>query len=358
MRFLGVFSADYDKKFVLPELRETMAKFGVYEHFDCERSSPPPADELVSRIAAADVILTGWSTPKLPEAILAAPGRKLRYVCHIAGQVSPFMTRKFIESGVLVTNWGDEGVWTFAEGTVALIFGCLKDMHRIGPYMRKGKWEFAYTKPSPTLRDKTVGLIGFGAIARTVVEMLRPLACRFIVFDPFMGNWGQSPNSGDSPRTSPRTSRDAQASGAAAPVARCAALDDIFAQADIVSVHCGLTPQTTGMIGAKQLDKLRPHAIFVNTSRGKVVREAELVEFLRRRPDVSAGLDVYETEPLPPDSPLRKLDNVICYPHCVGRGGEVFDRILSGVAARNIEAFCTHKPMQYVITPEQYDRMT
>ena len=333
-RFLGVFNKDYEMKFVLEELRETMARFGTYEHFNCDRTSPPPAEELARRVASADVILTGWGTPMLPESILTAPSRQLRYICHVAGQVSPFLTRKFLESDIRVTNWGEAGVWTFAEGTVALIFGCLKDMHRVLPFMQANHWGFTFSRPSPTLRGKTIGLIGFGAIARTVVEMLRPFECRFVWFDPF-------------------------ASGStAANDGRRGTLEEVFAEADIVSVHCGLTPQTTGMIGLAQFRKMKPHAILVNTSRGKVIREAELVQFLRERPDVTAGLDVYETEPLPADSPLPQLDNAICYSHCVGSGGEVFDRLVCHIAAANIEAFCTGRPMQYVISPEQFDRMT
>lgn len=336
MNFLGLFNAAYDKRFVLDELRQAMARHGTYAHWDVDRKSPPPKDELTRRVAAADVVLTGWGTPTLPEEILSVPGRKLRYVCHIAGQVSPFMSRKFLEQGLLVTNWGTEGVWTFAEGAVALLFGCLKEMHRIGAFMRQGDaWDFPFANPSPTLRDKTVGLVGFGAIARTVVQMLQPFRCRFLVFDPYL-----------------------PAGASEADIQRCDRLEDLFSRAEIVSLHCGLTAQTRGLVGRPLLDLLRQHAIFINTSRGAVVRESELIEFLRARPDVIAGLDVYEAEPLPADSPLRGMDNVICYGHCVGLGGETFDRMICHVAAKNIEAFAAGRPMDGVITPDQYDRMS
>ncbi len=107
-----------------------------------------------------------------------------------------------------------------------------------------------------------------------------------------------------------------------------------------------MTKETTGLvIGRDLLNRLKPHAIFINTARGKIVREKELIEFLRARPDVFAGLDVFEQEPLPKDSPLLQLDNVICYPHSICEVGEAMYADASSYAAANIRAFCTGKPL-------------
>lgn len=334
MKFLGLYTAGYEEKFVLENLRAVLRRFGTYELFDSDRSQPPSDDVLVEKLAQADVVLTGWPTPVFPEALLKTPHSRLKYICHLAGQVSPFLSRKFIDAGLLVTNWGQAGVWTFAEGNIALIYACLKDMHRIGRHMKNPpQWGYSFPHPTPTLRDKRVGMVGFGAIARLLVEMLRPFKCEVLVFDPYL----KDPPPG---------------------ITQCSSLEGLFSQSDIVSVQCGLTPQTVGLIGMEQLRLLRPHAIFINTARGKIVREAELVEFLARRPDVMAGLDVYETEPLPADSPLPHMDNVICYPHCIGTGGEVFDREISHSAAENICAYCTGGQVKNIITAEMYDRMT
>ncbi|MFB3891897.1 MAG: NAD(P)-dependent oxidoreductase [Phycisphaerae bacterium] len=334
MDFLGVFTKEYETKFVLDDLRAAMREFGKYELYECDRPKPPPPAELALRIAGADVILTGWPTPVLPVEILDAPGRRLKYICHLAGQVSPFMPRRFLEAGVLVTNWGDAAIWTFAEGNVALMLACLKEMHRIRPHMLTGPGRtFPYSHPAPTLREKTVGFVGFGAIARTLVDMLRPFLCKFIAFDPYT-------------------------TGLPDGVERRRSLEEVFSQADIVTVQCGLTPQTTGMIGMEHFSLLRPHAIFINTARGRIIRQAELIEFLKGRPDVMAGIDVYESEPVPADCELPKLPNAICYPHCIGHGGEVFDRLVSRTAAANIRAFCSGGQVKHVITAEKFDRMT
>jgi phosphoglycerate dehydrogenase-like enzyme len=334
MLFLGLYTAEYERTFVPDELRQVMSRFGRYERYDCSSKDPPSPQELLRRLAPADVALTGWPTPRFPEALVDLPDRRLKYICHLAGAVGYFLPRRYLEAGILCTNWGDRGIWPFAEGALALMLACLKATHRIGRHMRTSPGTaFPFPHPSPTLRGKRVGFVGYGAIARTLTGMLRPMLCRFGVYDPYAQDLPEG-------------------------VGRWASLEDLFAESDIITLHCGLTPETTGMIGRDLLERMKPHAICINTARGKVVREGELIEFLRRRPDVTAGLDVFETEPLPADSPLPHMDNVICYPHCVGGGNATFSRLAAEAAARNLQAFCTGQPLQYVITPEKYDRMT
>ena len=178
-----------------------------------------------------------------------------------------------------------------------------------------------------------MGFVGFGATARYLFALLKPFDCQALVCDPYVGDLPEGAE-------------------------RCQNLETLFERSEVITIQCGLTEQTTGMIGKHLLRRMKPNAILVNTARGGIFGEAELIEFLRERPDVFAGLDVFEKEPLPADSPLRRMRNVICYPHSVGSGGEQAEQYIIEQAARNIRAFCTGGKLDAVITAEKYDLMT
>ena len=333
MRFHGIFGKpNVERMFVREELRRVMAEFGEYQaHFFGPDAS---AAELLPVLREADVILTGWGTPGLPPALLAERPVRLKYVCNLTGAVRHCLPREYIEAGVLVTNWGDGPMWYLAEGNLTLMLALLREVPRVHRHMvERPQWMYPYRAPSATLRYKTVGFVGMGAIGRMLVDLLKPFDCSILAYDPY-------------------------AAELPAGVDRCARIEELFDRADIITVQCGLTPETTGLIGRDLLRRLKPHALFINTARGKVVREQELIEVLRERPDLSAGLDVYEHEPLPVDSPLLQLDNAICYPHSCGTVGEAMYQTACEYAAGNLRAFCTGAPMKGLITAEKYDRMT
>jgi len=334
LRFAGIFASEtVERQFIRDDLRQAMAERGEYVPHQFAAGFPAPA-QLGELLTEADVALTTWDSPRLPLGVLSQRPRRLKYVCNLSGAVRSWIPREYIEDGILVTNWGDGPVWYLAEGTLTLILACTREMSRLPRHMREQPtWTYPYCSPAPTLRGKIVGLIGLGATGRAMLGLLKPFECHMICYDPYA-------------RELPVR------------VSRCATLEELFEQSDVVSVHCGLTEETTGMIGRAQLDRLRPHAIFINTARGKIVREQELIEFLCSRPDVYAGLDVYEQEPLSKDSALLSLDNAICYPHSIGSGGDELFRSASACAARNIRAFCAGRPLAALITLERYDRMT
>jgi glyoxylate reductase len=131
-------------------------------------------------------------------------------------------------------------------------------------------------------------------------------------------------------------------------------LDDLLARADVVSVHCALTPETRGLIGARALDLMKPSAVLVNTARGPIVDQAALAEALRRRRIAGAGLDVFETEPIGADDPLLGLDNCVLVPH-VGSATVATRGRMAGMAADNILAALRGEQVPNCVNPAVYE---
>jgi D-3-phosphoglycerate dehydrogenase len=177
------------------------------------------------------------------------------------------------------------------------------------------------------LRGKTVGLVGLGRIARGVVQRLAGWDVQVVACDPYVAQ-------------------------AAAPAGvRMVALDELLRESDVVSVHTTLTPETRHLIGARELSLMKPTAFFINTARGGMVDEAALYEALAAGRLAGAALDAFELEPLPLDSPLRSLPNVILTPHMIGHTREIFDAI-PPAAIENVERLMRGEPPLYWRNPE------
>jgi D-3-phosphoglycerate dehydrogenase len=142
------------------------------------------------------------------------------------------------------------------------------------------------------MAGKTLGLVGFGAIAQALAQKAAALEMKVLSFDPFV-----RPELFHKHRV------------------RSVSLDEILEQSDVLSVHVPLTPETRNLIGPKEIGKMRPHAILINTARGGIVNESALLEALASGKLAGAGLDVFAQEPPSKDNPLFGLANVILTPH-------------------------------------------
>jgi phosphoglycerate dehydrogenase-like enzyme len=164
-------------------------------------------------------------------------------------------------------------------------------------------WDFDGELPylhfrGPELEGRTIGLVGYGAVGREVARRAAGgFGMRVLVFDPYVAEPG--------------------------PPAEAASLERLLEVSDVVSLHCPLTPDTTGLIGERRLALMGPHAVLVNTAKAPVVEEAALVTALAERRIAGAALDVFWTEPLPRDHPLLGLDNVTLTPHLAGAADDV-----------------------------------
>jgi D-3-phosphoglycerate dehydrogenase len=196
------------------------------------------------------------------------------------------------ELGVRVANVPDYGADTVADHAVALLLALLRRLDVYTGALRTGWVAPAAAGRIRGFGETTVGLIGTGRIGRAVAARLAPFGFRVIAFDPFV---------------------DAETLVAAGITA--VTLEDLLAQADAVSLHAPLTEANHHLIDAARLAEMKPGAVIVNTSRGSLIDEGALADALGAARLGGAGLDVFETEPLPAVSALRTLPNVLLTPH-------------------------------------------
>jgi D-3-phosphoglycerate dehydrogenase / 2-oxoglutarate reductase len=230
------------------------------------------------------------------------------------------------QQGIPVCNIPDYCIDEVADHTLAFILATTRQVVANTLHVRQGKWGLATPLDQlRTLRDQVVGLVGFGRIGREVAARLAPFKCRRLVSDAFV----------------------------AADVihrAGCEAvsLDELLAQADIVTLHCPSTPQTKKLLNAETLGHMKPGAIVVNLGRGDLIDGAALVAALQSGKIGAAALDVFEQEPLPPDSPLRSMPNVTTASHIASASPKAV-RTLRETAARIAAVALRGEPLPNVV---------
>ncbi|UCF99002.1 MAG: C-terminal binding protein [Spirochaetaceae bacterium] len=217
--------------------------------------------------------------------------------------------------GIWVTRVPDYCLEDVSDQAVALLLGCVRKVAFKDRRIREGDWNLHRQQPSYRIAGRTLGLIGYGAIARTLHRKMSGFALsRVLVFDPYLDPKKIEENGAESVN-----------------------LRTLLKESDYVSVHAPLNEETRGLIGARELSLMKPTAILVNTSRGPLLEEQAVAEALAKGKIAAAGLDVFESEPLPPHSPLLKLDNVILSDHA-GWYSEESVAELKTKAAQNVLA--------------------
>ena len=207
--------------------------------------------------------------------------------------------------GIAVLNTPESIAESVAEHAVSLLFALIRQIPLLDDRVRKGFWGgTSFIKWH--ISGRTLGLVGYGRIARNVEKMVSGFRMRVIHYDPF------------SPRSVP--------------------LDDLLAQSDYVSLHCPLTDDTRNLIDARRLALMKPNALLVNTSRGPVIDEAALIQALKDGKIGGAALDVLSEEPPPKDHPLFGMDNVILTPHIAAFSAD-FEKNFWSCSARKIIEF-------------------
>ncbi|MDY0167653.1 MAG: 2-hydroxyacid dehydrogenase [Thermoguttaceae bacterium] len=234
--------------------------------------------------------------------------------------------------GIAVLNTPGRNARAVAECALGLILSEVRNIARSHARLRQGVWSRNYPNRAviPELCGKTAGLVGYGAVAQLVAGYLAALGSRVVAFDPFFR--------GDS-----------------AP-AEMVGLETLLRESDVVSLHARLTEESRHLIGPDQLRLMKPTAILVNTARSALVDEAALVDALKQRQIMGAALDVFDTEPLPPDHPFITLDNVTIVPHIGGSTIDAFrnsPKMMAGHLRRLIEG---RRPLPIVngIEPEAF----
>lgn len=241
-----------------------------------------------------------------PEQFLAA--RKLRWIHSQAAAVHQLMFPELVKSDVIITNARDVHGPVVAEQVIAMIFALAKQIPAAARFQQKHEWgQDAISKmPAPReIAGKTVGLVGVGSIGRNVAKHAAALGMRVIAV-----------------REHPEKERPQHVDE----VLPSSKLPELLRQSDYVVLSAPVTPQTTGIIGKEQLAAMKPHARLINVGRGPLIDEPALIDALREGKIGGAALDVFDKEPLPADSPLWDLENLLILPHTAGISEKMWER--------------------------------
>lgn len=230
------------------------------------------------------------------------------------------------QRGILVCNEPHYSVDDVALHTVTMILALTKKVCLLDKEIRRGNWGFQKGYTVNRLTDKTVGMIGFGHIARRVKELLAPFGVKYLVYDPFLSAVAAE-NSG---------------------VTLVSTLEELLGNSDFVSIHCPLTNETRHFIGKEQFNKMKPNAFIINTSRGPIINQKDLVQALEDKKIRGAGLDVYEEEPLKSTDPLCQFDNVILTPHSAFYSEESVLQLRTSIMNQVISVIKGEKPIYLI----------
>jgi D-3-phosphoglycerate dehydrogenase len=280
-------------------------------------------DELVGLADGCDAILTNWK--RVPTEALDRADRCL-VVSRYGVGLDNIPVARATELGILVVNVPDFCLQEVSDHAMALVLACARRVVTFARATRNGVWDLSAGRALPRLSEQTLGLVGFGNIARTLVPKARGFGLRVLAYTPRL-----SP--GDAPGV--EVARD---------------LEHLLAESDYVSIHAPASPETAGLIGERELRAMKPTAFLVNTSRGALVDEAALVRALEEGWIAGAALDVLSREPPPPDHPLLALDNAIVTPHAAFYSGTAIAE-LQTKAATNVASVLTGTLPATVVNP-------
>ena len=288
---------------------------------------PPSAEEIpLFRDAEALIVASGEVSGDL---LKHCPNVKLLQTT--SAGVDWLDVKAIGEMGIPVANSGGANAITVAEQTLGLMLSVSRRMMaQWHSAVKERKWrEGVEDRGFVEISNKTVGIIGLGRIGKQVAKRLKGFDTRTIYYDIV------------------NMSQEVQQELNAQPVS----LEELLAKSDIVSLHVPLTPRTRGMIGERELEKLKITACLISTCRGPVVDEKALYWALKNGHIARAGLDVLEQEPTPSDNPLFELDNVVITPHMSGESEETHLRT-ADFAYSNIKRVLAGEPPESVVTPD------
>ena len=288
-------------------------------------------DELGSRLENERIgLLVVEADFVLTEVFEAAPS--LRFVGVCRGSTGHVDLEAATRHRVLVVNTPARNAQAVAEHALGLMLSLARQLPKAHRYVVEGCWRNP-AEPYMTMRGielagRTLGIIGLGAIGRRLAATASALGMRCLAYDPYVG---QAPQG-----------------------AKLVGLDDLLGQSDFVSIHTPMTEETKGLLGDRQLGLMKPTAFLINLSDAAIVMEDALVKALREHRIAGAALDVFETHPIAPHSPLLSLDNVVLTPHLGGATEETIQRH-SQMMTDDIQRFLAGKRPENLVNVEAWE---
>jgi D-3-phosphoglycerate dehydrogenase / 2-oxoglutarate reductase len=297
--------------------------------FEVRVASDPSVATVIKEIrGVAGVVIR--TAPFLREIIEAADA--LRVIGRHGVGVDNIDLKAATEKGIVVVNTPNANATSVAEHTVTAIGALSKRAVVYDRATREGRWEIRNSYKAVDLDGKTLGLVGIGRIGSMVARRAAvAYNMKVIAYDPYV------------------TPEKAREFG----VTPCAQMDDVFRQADVVSLHTPLTPETRGFVNEAKLRLMKPTAFLINFSRGEVVNEKALCEALKSGVIAGAAIDVYDPEPPLKDNPLFALENILLSPHSAALTQECVIRMATGAAEGVVDVLSGKRP-QFVVNPEVF----
>ncbi len=270
-------------------------------------------DELVEAIEAYDGLVVRSATTVTPSIIQA--GKRLQVIGRAGVGVDNIDLKAATMAGIIVQNTPLGNITSAAEHAIALLFSLARNIPRADQQMKAGKW----SKKGLTgveLSQKTLGIVGLGKVGAIVAKVAKALEMKILAHDPYL------------------TEKRAADLGV-----KKVELDELLEQADFITLHSPLTPETKGLIDSSKFAKMKKSARLVNCARGGILVESDLAKALDEQQIAGAGLDVFEQEPLPEDSYLRKVEHLTLTPHLGASTEEAQERVAEDIAKQFVDFF-------------------
>jgi glyoxylate reductase len=304
----------------------------IYEECEVDlwdQDLPPSKEELLQHVPGVDGILSLLSDP-IDVGVIQAAGDKLRVISNYAVGYNNIDIQEATRRNISVGNTPGVLTEATADFAFALMMSAGRRVVEAEKHVRAGKWKT--WSPSTLLgvdfAGATLGIIGFGRIGKAMARRATGFGMRILIYDP---------------TTQPM-----------AGIIKVD-LDTLYRESDFISIHTPLTPETKHLINADAFGKMKPNAVLVNTARGEIVDQAALYDALKNHRIFAAGIDVSDPEPLPMDSPLLELDNLIVCPHIASASTSTREN-MALIAAGNLLAGLRGERLPFSVNPEIYNQ--
>lgn len=297
-----------------------------------ESPVPEEADKefVLKHLGDAEILITSWGTAEV-DADIAAAARNLKFVAHAAGTIKPVMSEAAWEQGIRVTGSAQAIATGVAEFCLGLMLTVPKRTQWFAERVKQGYWSKTEDIFGPAFEifRQNVGIVGASFVGKYLIGLLKPFGCNILLYDPYC------------------SAEQAKELG----VAKVDSLEELFSQCRCVSLNAPATDETAGMIRGKHFALLQRGSVFINTARGSIINQNEMVQELRKGQFI-ACLDVTDPEPPTIDHELRNLPNVLLTPHEAGCVCENLLRIGEFVADE-IAAYLAGEPLKGEVTHDQ-----
>jgi glycerate dehydrogenase len=289
-----------------------------------DRTSLMDEDEIIPRIGNAEVVYTN-KTPISRKVLDACPNIKFISVLATGYNVVDYNYAR--KKGIPVANVPTYGTASVSQFSIALL---LEICHHIGHHdeaVHEGRWEnnadwCFWDYPLIELKNKTIGIVGFGRIGQAEGKIAQALGMRVLAYDLYPNDFGRK-------------------------LGKYVDLDTLLATSDVITLHCNLTPQNTGFINKDSIARMKDGVILINNARGQLINEQDVADALNSGKIGAAGLDVVYTEPIRGDNPLLAAKNCIITPHISWAPKESRQRIMD-CAVENLKAYISGTPINVV----------